>query len=76
MKMSLSIISKQQKKFETNGSKKIMKAVGKNAVKGAVVGGAIGAGLYALSRKGLIKRNEKKNKQAAKKLEKLNKEEK
>ena len=53
-----------------------MKAVGKNAVKGAVVGGAIGAGLYALSMKGLIKRNEKKSEQAAKKLEKLNKEEK
>lgn len=56
---------KATKKFETNGTKKILKAVGKNAVKGAAVGGAIAAGLYALSRKGLIKRNEKKNEQAA-----------
>lgn len=62
---------KATKKFETNGSKKIMKAVGKNAVKGAVVGGVIGAGLYGLSRKNLIKQNEEKNRRIAMRRERL-----
>lgn len=62
---------KATKKFETNGSKKIMKAVGKSAVKGAAIGGVIGAGLYGLSRKNLIKQNEEKNRRLAMRRERL-----
>lgn len=57
-------------KFAKNGTKKVEKAMRKNAVKGALAGTAIGAGLYALSRKSLIKRNEKKNELSAKTLNK------
>lgn len=48
-----------------------MKASGKSAVKGAAIGGVIGAGLYGLSRKNLIKQNEEKNRRLAMRRERL-----
>lgn len=54
-----------------NGSKKIFKAVGRNAAKGAAIGGIIGAGLYGLNRKNLIKQNEEKNRRLAMRRERL-----
>lgn len=58
-------------RFADRGLKKVKKAVGKNAVKGAAVGGAIAAGLYGLSRKNLIKQNEEKNRRLAMRRERL-----
>ena len=58
-------------KLAANGSKKIMKAVGRSAAKGAAVGGIIGAGLYGLNRKNLIKQNEEKNRRLAMRRERL-----
>jgi len=61
----------QRKKLAQNGLKKLVKASGKSAVKGAAVGGIIGAGLYGLSRKNLIKQNEEKNRRLAMRRERL-----
>lgn len=58
-------------KLAANDSKKIFKAVGRNAAKGAAIGGIIGAGLYGLNRKNLIKQNEEKNRRLAKRRERL-----
>jgi hypothetical protein len=58
-------------KMSTNGLKKLVKASGKSAVKGAAIGGVIGAGLYGLSRKNLIKQNEEKNRRLAMRRERL-----
>lgn len=58
-------------KMSTNGLKKLVKASGKSAVKGAAIGGVIGAGLYGLSRKNLIKQNEEKNRRIAMRRERL-----
>lgn len=51
--------------MSSKGFKKLVKASGKSAVKGAAIGGVIGAGLYGLSRKNLIKQNEEKNRRLA-----------
>ena len=58
-------------KLAVNGTKKIVKAVGRNAAKGAAIGGIIGAGLYGLNRKNLIKQNEEKNRRLAMRRERL-----
>lgn len=58
-------------KMSTNGLKKLVKASGKSAVKGAAIGGVIGAGIYGLSRKNLIKQNEEKNRRIAMRRERL-----
>lgn len=58
-------------KLAVNGTKKIVKAVGRNAAKGAAIGGIIGAGLYRLNRKNLIKQNEEKNRRLAMRRERL-----
>lgn len=42
-----------------------------NAAKGAAIGGIIGAGLYGLNRKNLIKQNEEKNRRLAMRRERL-----
>lgn len=59
------------KKLAKNGLKKLVKASGKSAVKGAAIGGVISAGLYGLSRKNLIKQNEEKNRRLAMRRERL-----
>lgn len=59
------------RKMSSNGFKKLVKASGKSAVKGAVIGGVIGAGLYGLSRKSLIKQNEEKNRRIAMRRKRL-----
>ena len=58
-------------KMSSKGFKKLVKASGKSAVKGAAIGGVIGAGLYGLSRKNLIKQNEEKNRRIAMRRERL-----
>lgn len=58
-------------KMSNKGFKKLVKAAGKSAVKGAAIGGVIGAGLYGLSRKNLIKQNEEKNRRIAMRRERL-----
>ena len=58
-------------KMSSKGFKKLVKASGKSAVKGAAIGGVIGAGLYGLSRKNLIKQNEEKNRRLAMRRERL-----
>lgn len=58
-------------KMSKKGFKKLVKASGKSAVKGAAIGGVIGAGLYGLSRKNLIKQNEDKNRRLAMRRERL-----
>lgn len=58
-------------KMSNKGFKKLVKAAGKSAVKGAAIGGVIGAGLYGLSRKNLIKQNEEKNRRLAMRRERL-----
>lgn len=59
------------RKMSSKGFKKLVKASGKSAVKGAAIGGVIGAGLYGLSRKNLIKQNEEKNRRLAMRRERL-----
>lgn len=58
-------------KMSKKGFRKLAKAAGKSAVKGAAIGGVIGAGLYGLSRKNLIKQNEEKNRRLAMRRERL-----
>lgn len=59
------------RKMSSKGFKNLVKASGKSAVKGAAIGGVIGAGLYGLSRKNLIKQNEEKNRRIAMRRERL-----
>lgn len=59
------------RKMSRKGFKKLVKASGKSAVKGAAIGGVISAGLYGLSRKNLIKQNEEKNRRIAMRRERL-----
>lgn len=59
------------RKMSNAGFKKLAKATGKSAIKGAAIGGVISAGLYGLSRKNLIKQNEEKNRHLAMRRERL-----
>ena len=67
LKIGLITTLTQQEKMSSKGFKNLVKASGK----GAAIGGVIGAGLYGLSRKNLIKQNEEKNRRISMRRERL-----